>query len=150
MKLQPKYLLALSIWPVLLCAEPENNTHNPWAMCVENNVSATKYTTPEPFPELKKDETRISAQQIENAPDNIAIFTGDVLIEREQLRLRADKVLFNRDKQKLDISGNIHIDSQSISIDGDSGWFDLINSNGEFENSHYFSPKSHLQGSTPN
>jgi len=118
-------------------------------MCIDKNMSISKYIAPESFPEQKKDETRVSAQQVENTAGNITVFSGDILIERDQLRIQADKALYERSKQKLDISGNIHIDSPSMSIEGDTGWFNLNNNSGEFENSRYFSPKSHLQGSTP-
>ncbi len=118
-------------------------------MCADKNISMSKYIAPESFPEQKKNETRVSAQQVENTAGNITIFTGDILIERDQLRIRADKALYDRSKQKLDISGNIHIDSRSMAIDSDTGWFDIKNNSGEFENSRYFSPNSHLQGATP-
>jgi len=150
MKLQPKYLFILSIWTTLLCTEPGNSTPAPWAMCADKNLSISKYIAPESFPEQKKDETRVSPQQVENTAGNITIFTGDTLIERDQLRIRADKVLYDRSKQKLDISGNIHIDSRSMTIESESGWYNLNNNSGEFDNSQYFSPESHLQGSTPN
>jgi LPS-assembly protein len=149
MKLQPKYFFVLCIWPILLWAEPENNTPDPWSMCIDNNYFTSKYIAPESFPEQKKDETRISAQQVENSSGDITIFTGDLLIERDQLRIRADRASYIRSKQMLDISGSIHIDSNSMTIEGDKGWFDLSNNSGEFENSRYFSPESHLQGSTP-
>lgn len=149
MKLSSKYLLVLSIWPIFLWADTKDNTVDQWLLCPEISSSPHKYIAPESFPAQSKDETRISAEEVQNAAGDITIFNGNVLIERDQLRLRADHATFNKTMQKLEIDGNVHIDSIDMAIDSDKGWLDLNNNTGKFNNSIYTSPSSHLQGKTP-
>jgi len=149
MRLEPKYLLILAIWPTLSWAEIEDIASDQWLLCPSNNNFNSQYIAPERFDEQKKDETRISAEKIINAAGNITTFSGNVLIERDQLRMRADTVIFNRDNQKLNIDGQIHIDTNNMAIDGDSGWLNLKDHSAEFKNSHYFFPVTRYQGNTP-
>ena len=149
MRLQPKYLFILAIWPVLSWAETEKITSDQWLFCPSASDLNSQYTAPERFDEQKKDETRISAETVENATGDITTFSGNVLIERDQFRLRADRIIFNRLDQKLDINGQIHIDTNNMAIDGDTGWLNLEDNSAEFKNSHYFFPETRLQGNTP-
>ncbi|MCW8854841.1 MAG: LPS assembly protein LptD [Gammaproteobacteria bacterium] len=119
---------------------------NQWQNCP---ASTGGYQSPAAFPEDKKDETRISAKQVQNAAGDITIFTDDVVIERDKLKLRADQVIFDRPNQKLDIQGNIHIDAENMGIDSEGGWLQLDSNLGEFTNSQYFVPDSHYRGRTP-
>jgi LPS-assembly protein len=149
MKLQPGHLLALAIWPIISWTETAEATSDPWLLCPAVNSLNRQYIAPERFDKQKKDETRISAEKIENAAGNITTFSGDVLIKRDQLRLRADRVLFNRAEQKLSIDGQIHIDTLNMAINSDSGWLNLMDNSAEFSNSFYFSPTTRFQGHTP-
>ncbi|MDH5767050.1 MAG: LPS assembly protein LptD, partial [Gammaproteobacteria bacterium] len=143
--IQPKLLLPLIlIWPNLILAD-NLDINNLWKNCpVTNN----DYQAPVSF-SSNKDETRISAKQVQNAAGDITSFSDEVIIERNQLRLSADKVIFDRPQQKLEILGNIHIDAENLSINSDTGWLELKTNQGEFNNSHYYLPGSHFRGSTP-
>jgi len=146
MPLLPKNILPfLLLWPHILLAE---NTldNNQWQNCPVNTNS---YKTPDSFPEEKKDETRISARQVQNAAGDITTFSDEVIIERDRLRLQADQVIFDRTRQRLDIQGNIHINAENLAIDSDQGWLLLESNQGEFTNNQYFVPESHFRGSTP-
>ena len=149
MRLQPKYFLILTIWSTLSWAGTEETASDQWMLCSSKNNSYSQYIAPERFDEQKKDETRISAETIKNAAGNITTFSGNVLIERDQLRLQADTVIFDRADQKLNIDGQIHVDANNMAINGDSGWLNLKDNSGEFKNSHYFFPNTHYQGNTP-
>ena len=149
MKLQTRYLLILAIWPHLSWAITTEGVTEERLLCPSYNNTLNQYIAPASFDEQKKDETRISAEKVENAAGDISTFSGQVLIERDQLRLQANTVTYNRLNQILKIDGDIHIDTNNLSIEGDSGWLNLDKNSGEFTNSHYFFPETHFQGSTP-
>jgi len=142
-------LWILALWPTLICAATEPAVSDQWLLCPLNNNPDNQYIAPERFDEQKKDETRISAEKVENAAGDISIFSGNVLIERSELRLQADKVIYNRTDEQLNLEGKIHIDANNMAIDGDTGWLNLKDNSGEFKNSHYYIPEDHFQGSTP-
>ncbi len=141
--------MLLVLWPALLWAETTESDYDPWLLCPAIFPSSYQYKPPEKFSEAEKDATRISAQKVENAAGNVSIFTGDVLIERDQLRLQADLVTFERERQLLNINGNIHIDANDMSIFADQGWLNIENSSGEFTSSRYYLPEAHFRGNTP-
>lgn len=149
MRFLPLLLTLLTLWPALLWAETSESRYDQWQLCPSIFPAGHEYTPPEAFSEADKDATRISARQIENAAGNVSIFTGDVLIERDQLRLQADQVSYERDRQLLNINGNIHIDAGSMSISADQGWLNIENNSGAFSNSRYFLPQAHFRGNTP-
>lgn len=144
----------LAIWPTLVCAASEPVVSDQWLLCPLNTdlskqSEVSLYIAPERFDEQQKDETRISAEKIENAASDMTVFSGNVLIERSELRLRADKVVFDRGQQLLNMDGKIHIDANNLAIDGEMGWLNLKDNSGEFKNSRYLIPESHFQGRTP-
>ena len=146
MRFKLKHLFILAIWPYGLVAETADPRSAPALLCPINHILDKQYIAPERFDEQKKDETRISAEKIENAASNITSFKDKVLIERNLLRVRADSAIFNRDKQQLSLQGNIHIDSQNMAINGSSGWLNLENNSAEFNNNQYFFADSNYQG----
>ena len=146
MPLQPKnILLLILIWPHILLAESAV-TIDQWRNCPTTDSS---YQSPESFVSTKKEETRISAKQVQNAAGEITTFTDKVVIERDRLKLHADQVVFDRPNQKLDIQGNILINTENMGINSERGWLQLDSNLGEFTDSHYFVPDSHYRGSTP-
>ncbi|MCW9015255.1 MAG: LPS assembly protein LptD [Gammaproteobacteria bacterium] len=151
MRFQPGFLFILLAWPVLLRAETETNEKpsDPWLLCPQTTSGFHNYSPPPAFAEDKKDDTRISALQVENATGDITTFSGDVLIERSQLILEADTAIFDQPKQILDIAGHVRASAEYMMITGERGWFDIKNNIGELYNSQYFIVNSHFQGTTP-
>ena len=149
MILRPGILLFLLASPVLLQAASDDEASDTWRLCPDTGSVFTNYSPPEAFAADRKDETRISAVSVENAMADITTFSGDVLIERDQLSLHADKAIYNRPEQTLEILGNIQINGQHLVARGDRGWFNVKDSSGELLNSQYFLIDSHYQGSTP-
>lgn len=135
--------------PLPLRAATDATASDPWRLCPPTGEQQDRYSPPQPFPPEQAEETRISAQQVENAAGDLSIFSGDVLIERDQLRMRTDRAIFHRPEQKLELLGNIQIDTQNMGISASDGWVVLKNNSGEFNNTEYFLPESHLRGSAP-
>ena len=135
-------------WPWLAQAD-EQNQDNLFKLCPPPDTYELKYTAPPIFSADLIEATDISANQVQNTGKSTSIFSGDVLIERHQLRLRADEVWHNSDSRLLKISGNIHADTPSMSISASSGWMNMQTGEAEFRQSRYYIPEAHLSGETP-
>jgi len=144
------YSILLVASPTLLWGseQPINNDFT-YDMCPANSYSFLKYSPPPIFSDELIDTTDVSAQQVQNINKSTSTFTGNVLIERHQLRLQADKVIHNKETQRLEISGNIHADTENMALSADSGWMNMQTNESEFINSTYYIPEAHFSGSTP-
>ncbi len=140
----------LALTPTLLWG---TETTNPdvvsFSQCPADSYSSLQYTPPPVFSDDSLGATDVSAEQVQNIGKSISIFTGDVLIEQHQLRLHADKAIHNKDTQKLQLEGKIHGDTGNMAISADSGWLNLQTNAGEFVNSTYYMPETHLLGKAP-
>lgn len=133
---------------LLLWLSAVQGNESPQNLCPDNSHFLTDFVPAKAFPADKQDETRIGALRIQNSGNNISIFDGDVLIEQHNFVLQADKIIYDQNKQRLDISGNIRINTPELQIQSDSGWFNLNNKSGDFLNNDYFLPTASFQGHT--
>jgi LPS-assembly protein len=145
MKSLPAVLATLLACPALAAGVPAENS---WRLCREGD-SSIKYNPPPVFAPEQKDATRVSAETVENLSSDMAVFSGDVLIERDGLRLETGHMAFNKTLQTLDIDSPMHLDSHNLAIDAERGWMDLELKNARFDNSRYLLPDSHFSGRTP-
>ncbi len=141
--------MLLILLPLVLRAETDGKSKTPWALCPPLNPAQINYSPPPAFADDQKEETRISAEQVENAAGDTSIFSGKVLIERDGLRLGADRAVFLRPQQRLELLGNIRIDTGSLGVGASDGWLDLQTNSGEFNHTHYYLPDAHMRGSAP-
>ncbi len=138
------YSILLLNWPALSWSETRASS----AQCPASN-SSLSYAPPPVFPAEEIEKINVSAEQVQNINNSVSAFSGNVLIERHLLRLRADEVLHDQQSQRLELTGNIHADTESIALSADNGWINLNSGEGELYNSKYFMIDSQLNGSTP-
>lgn len=148
MKFLSGLLPGLLVWPCLLMAETTTAPNERWQSCPQTSGGFYQYSPPPVFDKGQKDATRISAAQVEST-GGISTFSGDVLIERDGLRMQADHIIYNKLEQTVDIDSRLHIDAENLAFDADQGWLNLSTEGGIFDNAHYQIPESHFQGSTP-
>ena len=96
------------------------NISNKKPLCSTNGI-AKKYSLPRAFPKEANENTEISADFTQTSKDGTTILGGNVVIERNFLRVTADHAQYDSNQDILDVSGNIHIDTKSLSLDADSG-----------------------------
>ncbi len=144
-----KYLFLLAIYSAPAIAEVETPVQTAYLLCPQTDLLLNNYSPPESFAIDKQQETRISAQQVENLTGDTTLFTGDVQIDRHQLRLKADKISYHRASEQLTLSNNIHIDASNMAIDADSGSYDMKNDTGLFSNIDYQIIEPYFQGQSP-
>jgi len=143
------YSTLLATMPTMLWGSDQGTYTGSLNSCPIDSASTIKYNPPPMFSPDAIETTDISAEQIQNASESVSIFSGNVVIERHKLRLQADKVTHDRDTQKIEIEGNIHADTENMSMNASSGWMNLKTNESEFTDSTYYLPETGLTGSTP-
>ena len=135
--------LALSIIAVLF-------QHTSFAQdldyCVARYPSITSYNLPPYFAEDRREKIDISANKTLSGKDGSSTFEGDVIVERHELRIRADIARFDNTSREISVNGNVHLDTTSMSLDADGGRFFLDDNNTEFSNIRFFIPETRLRG----
>ena len=114
--------------------------------CAKRYPSITSYKPPPNFSLERREKIDISANKTESGKDGSSSFMGDVVIERHELRISADNARFDNTQRDVSVSGNVHIDTPSMSLDADEGRFFLDDRNTEFNNIQFFIPETRLRG----
>ncbi len=118
------------------------------SLCSRIDSSATKHIKPPSFSAEKKQNTEISADFTQSGSDGVTSLDGNVVIERHLLRVTADHAHYDSQQDKLQVSGNVHIDTESLSLDANSGTVDMKenSTHGNFNNIRFFIPDSNMKG----
>lgn len=149
MRLQLGLLILPLLLPLSLRAETDIVAPDTWRLCPILNDPESEYSPPPVFSADHQQEIRISARQVENTGGDVSIFDGDVLIERDGLRLQAARAIFKRPQQKVELEGPIHVDTRNMGINASEGWLDIDQKTGEFSDTEYVVPGAHIRGSAP-
>ena len=126
---------------------------SPANLCPVESDTATKYTPPRAFATENSENTEISADTTQSSADGTITLDGNVIVERDLLRVTADHVDYNKQKNTLHFSGNVHIDTENLSLDAEAGAVDMGAANepgskqGKFTNINFFIPDSNMKGS---
>jgi len=143
------YSSLLISWPSLLWSVETDLSNDQYQQCPVTNNPLLKYSTPPTFSAENLDAINVSAEQVKNMGKTVTTFSGNVLIERHLLRLQADQVTHNKETQKLDLTGNIHADTENMALNSESGWLNIETNEAEFTNNTYFMPDTRLSGMVP-
>jgi len=128
-----------------------NNSDN-LSFCQEKDVAAAHYNKPKTFAAEELDNTEISADFTRSSNDGITSLDGNVVIERHLLRVSADHAHYDKQQNLLNVSGNVHIDTETLSLDADSGTVNMNSTDedndtkGHFTNIKFFMPDSNMKG----
>ena len=142
-------LILLSLSPAFSWADTDAAGQEKDLLCPLINPLLNDYRPPATFAIDQQQETRISAKYVENISGNISQFTGDVQVDRHQFRLKAEHINFQHDTEHMELKQNIHIDASNMTVDADTGWFNLKNNSGQFNNAQYQIIQPYFQGSSP-
>ena len=114
--------------------------------CAAKYPSITSYQPPPFFEESRRENIDISANKTLTDKAGSSTFEGNVILERHELRIRADIASLDNTNREISVSGNVHLDTTAMSIDADNGRFFLDNKNTEFSNIKFFIPETRLRG----
>jgi len=140
------YSILLAGSPTWLWAADKTTSINDQSLCPANSYSNFNYHAPPAFAIKSLTSTEITAIEVQNINGNTTKFSGDVLIERNLLRLKADKVEHNKDSNILQLQGNFHADTPNMALSANNGWLNIKTNEGEFKNSTFFLPENGLTG----
>lgn len=123
-------------------AEPER------ILCPVESSATTKHIKPRAFPKENIDNTEISADFTQSSSDGSTSLDGNVIIEQHLLRVTADHVDYDKQQDILKFSGNVHVDTEAMSLEADAGrvTMDSAGKQGNFENIKFFIPGSNMKG----
>ena len=100
----------------------------------------------EPRPLTKGGTVKVKANSQELAQQGISVLTGDVLIEYQDVKIRADKVTFDDRTQDISAEGHVIVDQGPQRLSADTATYNLTTragvlhkARGSFEPSIYFS-----------
>jgi len=122
------------------------------SLCPTNDSAAVKYLKPRAFSPDKQRNTEISADFTQSSKDGSTTLDGNVIIEQHQIRVTADHAEYDKQQDSINFSGNVHIDTASMSLDADSGTVDINqtetgnDTQGKFNNIKFFIPDSNMKG----
>lgn len=116
--------------------------------CAARDTEATKYSPPHAFTSENIDNTNISADFTKSSSDGSTSLEGNVVIEQHLLRVSADHAAYSQQQDVLQVSGNVHIDTETLALDADGGTVSMGKSDkqGEFSNIKFFIPSSNMKG----
>jgi LPS-assembly protein len=103
---------------------------------------------PREFPEESIDNTEISADFTESSSDGTTSLDGNVIIEKHLLRVSADHAEYNQQQNTVQVSGNVHLDTPSLSLNADAGTVDVDDTGkqGKFEDVMFLIPTNNMKG----
>ncbi|MCG6937958.1 MAG: LPS-assembly protein LptD [Gammaproteobacteria bacterium] len=133
-------------------ASPSRAARQTDSLCPANNSSRTELVQPPVFPPEKIGNTEISADFTQSGSDGSITLDGNVIIERHLLRLTADHAHYDKQQDLLQISGNVHVYSEAMSLNADAGTIKMITTGdhgskqGNFNNTKFFIADSNMKG----
>jgi LPS-assembly protein len=114
--------------------------------CAQNNEHSTRHFSPPVFEVDKQDNTNISADTTRTDEKGSTEFEGNVVIEKHELRITANKASYNQDSREIDISGKVHADTNTMSFDADSGKLSNEKKSTVFRKVRFFIQKDGMHG----
>ena len=139
------FLLTLTSQNIFADTGKDNLSNNiDLSFCQAKDSSATIHKKPREFSPEDINNTEISADYIQSSNDGVTSLDGNVIIEKHLLRVSADHAHYDKQQEELEVSGNVHIDTERLSLDADSGTVNMNtasednDSKGHFKNIRFF------------
>lgn len=121
-------------------------------LCPASDSLSAQHTQPLLFSPADSDNTEITADSTESNKNGDLSLDGNVVIEQHLLRITADHVNYSKQTDTLALSGNVHVDSKSISLDADTGTVNMAKTKaqettrGKFNDLQFLIPNSNMKG----
>jgi len=122
------------------------------SLCPVDTESGIQHFKPQAFPADKIENTEISADSSRSSSDGSTSLDGNVIIKKHLLRVSADHANYDKKNDVLTVSGNVIINTESLSLNADAGTIDMNVSDGQsgkqgkFENIKFIIPDSNMKG----
>ena len=144
--LRPKHGLSILALSIIMMPIQKASTAEEPDYCAARYPFITSYQPPPYYAEGRRDKIDISADKTLSEKDGTSTFEGDVILERHELRIRADSAKFDKSQREISVAGDVRLDTTSMSLTAESGRFFLDNNDTEFSNIDFFIPETRLRG----
>lgn len=114
--------------------------------CINENSTATRYQAPPVFDTDKIEHTNISADITRTDSEGMSLFEGHVVIERHELRITAEKASYDQDSESLEVSGGVHVDTVTMSLDARHGAISTESRATEFSDTQFLIQNTGMRG----
>ncbi|NOQ87418.1 MAG: LPS assembly protein LptD, partial [Gammaproteobacteria bacterium] len=122
------------------------------SLCPVKTSTAIKHVKPRAFTPENINNTEISADFTKSSRDGSTSLDGNVIIERHLIRVTANHAGYDKQKDEIYFSGNVHIDTENMSLDAEDGTVNINNTGtddstqGKFNNIKFFISDSNMKG----
>jgi len=89
---------------------------------------------------------QITADKAEVSKDKLSTFTGNVLILQGSQELDADTVVYDRQTERVEATGNVRYEKEGIMVEGERATLYTKTDTGEFHNTNYRVADRHARG----
>lgn len=133
----PLALLALGLTATIASADDL-----PWGLCGASQAAP-------PLPELGSPtdtSLHVSADHVQSTNEGNAQFSGNVVVLRAGKRLEAQRALYDKKDNTVDLSGDVKIYTRNLTASGDHAHLNADNDSGTLSNAHYEVRGAHASG----
>ena len=122
------------------------------SLCPVKYETTKTRVAPRAFSIENRGNTEISADFTETSTDGSTVLDGSIIIERHLIRVTADHANYSKTDNEIKFSGNVYIDTESMSLNADGGTISVDNTgagkktHGQFNNITFFIPDSNMNG----
>lgn len=122
------------------------------SLCPVKYETTKARVEPRAFSIENRGNTEISADFTQTSTDGSTVLDGNIIIERHLMRVTADHANYSKKDDEITFSGNVYIDTESISLNADGGTISIDNADtskktqGQFNNIIFFIPDSNMNG----
>lgn len=113
---------------------------DPWDLCPAPSSSL------HPHREVSNNITHILAEKVETSQGGVSTFEGNVSVERGDTYMEAERAVYDRNNESLQIDSEIYLETRGGRISGDSARLNLRDNNGEIRNARFEFPEIHGSG----
>lgn len=111
------------------------------------------YKKPRSFAGGDIENTEVSADSTTLSNDGSISLDGNVVIDKNQLNISSDSAFFDKSNEQLDVSGNVSINTEDLSLLAESGTVDMASAAGNnnrnqarFTDIRFIIPESNMKG----
>ncbi len=122
------------------------------SLCSIKDKTVIEHTPPRTFAFDNKLNTEISADKTRIGADRSITLEGNVIIDRDLLRIATDHASYNKQQDELRLIGNVHIDSINMALSAADGIVNINtdsqqhNTQGEFNKVKFVIADSKMKG----
>lgn len=146
LKIKPLLFILVLSFPLSTIAASEEQPVTTRVNCAQDNDRSTKHLKPPAFETEKQDNTNISAEATRTYKQGSTELEGNVVIEKHGLRITADKASYSQDSKDINVSGKIHVDTKTMSLDADTGTLSKDKKSTTFKQVQFFVQENGMHG----